>query len=258
MSAYNNISDDIAIPGMIAEGIQGHKNIRSRVAQGTIQFGDPAMGYVGDDVNCYPFALDVAKIVFDADFEASNSCVITVDGDAWDAVVYATSHDNTMDLLIAEGTAQGYEVALDATDTDNRTIYIKKSTVGSAVGTVTEAVTGGSGQPDGTITYQTDQVFLGCAVYIAKDVVSSNTATYSQYDEVCVGERGIYWMYSTGTISADDDVYLSTAGLITATAGLTIACKSRSDNVTTTTNSDAITKVEVNGIYKPYSDIAWV
>ena len=259
MSAYGDL--DQAIPGLLAEGIQNNSAIKSRSIQDSagIEFGATVWGYVGNEDKCYNFSLDTAKIVFDADFVTSNSIVITVDGDAWAAVVFDTDHDTTMDALITQGTAEGYEVALDASDSDNRTIYIKKATAGTAVGTVTEAVTGGASQPTGTITYQSDQVFLGIAMYDAKNIATANAGKYLQYEVVNIVQYGVVWATSTGTINALDDVYaVATTGVLTATAGLTINVKAQGNSTTVGTGSDPVTKIEVRGIYKPNAEIAWV
>jgi hypothetical protein len=256
MSAYNNI--DTAIAGLKADNNDVTRVI-SRAIQdsGGISFGASVWGYLGEEDKCYGFYLDTAKIVFDADFVASNSIVITVDGTAADAVSFDTDHDTTMDALITELTGEGWDASLDATDTDNRTIYIRKSK-GSAVGTVSEAVTGGGSQPTGTITYETSQVFLGVAMYTAKNVDSSGTGKYEQYDSVSIVNRGTIWATITGTVNAEDDAYIETTnGTFDDTAGLTVSCKFKSNDYDNPTTSDKLAIIECNGSYKPYTERAW-
>lgn len=102
---------------------------------------------------------NVSTLVFDADFVASNSIVITVNGEATAAVVYATSHDNTMNLVLAaiRGLSTVASATLDSTDSDNRTFIIK---VIDAPAVVTEAITGGSSQATGTATKSLDVTSL--------------------------------------------------------------------------------------------------
>lgn len=266
MGAYNNL--DQAIPGLIAEGIQCNSSIRSRSAKQDIQFGKPVMGYLGDAVSAYNYALDTSKLVFDADFVASNTIDITVNGEAITQVTFTTDHDTTAGLVrdaIAALTitdsvlgSVGVDCILDPTDANNRTFYIRAK--GLDV-TVTEDVQAGGSQATGTITYQTDQVFLGVSVFINKDVASSNVAKYFQNQLIGIMEKGIIWAYINGTINADDDAYLDNAGSdkgnFSATAGDTIGCKFRSNNYSNSTTSDTLAMLEVRGIYKPNAEIAW-
>src|SRR4030043_2369039 len=88
-----------------------------------------------------------ATITFDSNFQASNSIVITVDGVACDAVVYAVSQENTMNLIKAE-----IEAETGLTDTTVtigadpfRTLYIVREEGG--VASLSVVITGGAGQP---------------------------------------------------------------------------------------------------------------
>jgi hypothetical protein len=98
-------------------------------------------------------ASDIAELVFDADFVASNDITITITVNGTDddvgPVSFNADHDTTMDDLVAALVAAGYPAQLDPSDVDNRTIFIW---VGSPVAAVTEEVTGGVSQPDGTVT----------------------------------------------------------------------------------------------------------
>ena len=153
MSQYDEL--DIAILGMRADS-NPVSRIESFAAQEAINFGYPVFGYEGDTERCYAYHNDVAKFVYDIDFEASNSTVVTVNGVDTDPVVYASSHDNTMDLLITAITAlAGVDANLGDVSGDNRTVYIR--TVGLD-NTSTSLTTGGSNQAVATITVQSDQV----------------------------------------------------------------------------------------------------
>lgn len=258
---YDNI--EVAMAGLIAEGIEGKRSIKSRVAQTSagIEFGAPCMGYIGDSVECYPMILDTAKIVFDGDWGTADAAYFTVNGVNSATVTYATSHANTMDLLVAAlGAMTGVDVyEADATeDATNRTIYVR--TKGTTI-TVTMTDTAAT-PPNETITYETDQVFLGIAAYSAKNLSTAGAAKYEQYEDVNMLEYGTIWALSTGTISALQALYMSvtagaTLGRQTATAGKTVATKAKSGNVTVQT-STTLTKIEVHGQYKLYSEKTWI
>ena len=216
MPAYGDI--DQAIPGLIAEGIQNVSSIRSRAAKQDIQFGKSVMGYLGDAVSAYNYALDTAKVVFDSDFASPDAVTFTVNGVSTASVVFATSHANTMDLLITA--LRGLTVvdsvlgnisvdaALDPADGTNRTIYIRTTGVDNTTSMADDAGT----PPAETITYQTDQVFIGVAVYSSKNVTTSNVAKYFVDEAVNVMEKGLIYGYINGTPAADDDAFLDNAG----------------------------------------------
>lgn len=258
--AYDTLEQ--AIAGLIAEGIESKRSIKSRVNQNSsgINFGAPAMGYIGDDEECYPMILDTAKIVFDADFDGTDALSVTVNGVETATVTYAVSHANTMDLLVAAiGALSGVDVyeASATEDSDNRTIYAR--TKGSTITvSVTEKV---ATIPGSTITYETDQVFLGIAAYTAKNLSTAGSAKYEQYEDVNILEYGTIWALSTGTISALQALYMSvtsgaTLGRQTATAGKTVNTVAKSDNITVQT-STTLAKIEVKGQYKLYSEKTW-
>jgi len=214
MSAYDYI--DTARAGLLSDldnQIEG--GWAAKPAAG-IEFGYPVFGYVGDKVSAYTYLNDVGKIVFDADFEASNSIIITVNTVDTTPVVYATSHDNTMDLVLAAINAlDGVEAVLDADDTDNRTFYIL---VKGATAAVAEAVTGGSGQPDGTITYTTGQVYIGMAV-----MTQNSAGLYEQYDAVNVLVKGKVWAQSNTAAAANMPAYVASNGKVANAGGATTA-----------------------------------
>lgn len=209
MSAYDYI--DNARAGLLSDldnQIEGGWAVKPAAG---IEFGYPVFGYVGDVKGAYSYvADDTSKLVFDADFVASNSIVITVNGVSAGAVVYATSHDNTMDLVLAALNAMtDVEAVLDAADTDNRTFYIRIK--GTTV-VVTEAVTGGASQPDGTITQGTSQVYLGLAA-----MTQNSAGLYEQYDAINVLVRGKLWAQSNTAAEANFSAYPESGGKVGST-----------------------------------------
>lgn len=202
MAAYGDM--DRGIPGMKSGS---YSRVESKVAQEEIAFGLPVFGYIGEDGKCWGYKNDVGKIVFDADFEASNVITITVNTVAADDVTYASSHDNTMDLLLAAVQAlEGVEAALDSTDTDNRTLLIR---VKGETAAVTEAVVGGSGQPDGTITYGSGQIFLGVSLFTQKMPYDSSAA-YDAEDAVNVMVDGWIRGETAAAVSVNGTPYVVT------------------------------------------------
>lgn len=94
------------------------------------------------------------KVVFDADFVASNSIVFTVNGDAVTAVPFTTDQGTTMAALetAIEADITDAVVTLDAGDTTERTLDI--SIPGTGVQSLSIAITGGTSQPSDTLTFQ--------------------------------------------------------------------------------------------------------
>lgn len=244
MSAYNNMNASFA--GMKADG-NGFSRVTSYPAYEEIEFGAPVFGYRGtEDTDAVSkIYKDTSKLVFDADFVASNSIVITLDGTALDPVVFDTDHDTTIAAVVAAIAAAGYDAKLDASDTDSRTIYIKKNYTDI---TVAEAVTGGTSQPNGTITYESQMVFKGVALHTHKYTAETGDGDYQQYDTVSVLEYGIIWVLTSGAVTSDVSAYVEDSGTdknkFTETATeADVNCVFRS------TRSDAgLAEVEVKGI----------
>lgn len=265
MPEYGNM--DIAIPGLQVEGIQSVSSIRSRVAKQAIDFGNPVMGYLGDEVSSYNYALDTSKIVWDADFVTGNTIEIVVNGQSTGLIPFNSTHNDTMDDVLAAVTALtitdsvlgtvGVDASLDGAAAPNRTLYIRAKGLDL---TVTEEVLSGASQATGTITYQTDQVFIGVAFFVQKDIAVAGAGGFRVDQSVSVMERGIVWVNVNAPTVADDDAYIDNAGGdkgVFAAAGDTINCKFRSNNTTNSTTSDVIAKLEARGIYKPNAEIVW-
>lgn len=264
MGEYGNF--DIAISGQIAENIQTYRSIRTRAAKQIINFGTPVMGYIGDEVAGYNYKLDTAKLVFDADFVTSNTITITVNGESTGAVPFNTDHNTTAadvvtaikGLVITDSVLGTVNVdcILDPTDSNNRTFLIR--TKGLDI-TVTEDVQAGASQATGTITYSTDQVYLGIAVHIHKEPTTQDgIAQYLVDEAVNVMEHGAIYALVNTPIAVNDDAYIDNAGSdkgAFASSGDTVNCKFKSNLVTI--GSDKLAIVGTRGIYKPNTEIAW-
>jgi uncharacterized protein YaiE (UPF0345 family) len=122
-----------------------------------------------------------SKVVWDADFVTSNTIDVSVGGVSATQVTFATSHANTMTLVIAAVEAiANISCELDATDANGRTILITKDGRNTAIGTVVEAVAAGAGQADGTITYDEDWYTIGVFIW-DDDVQGSVTSDVGSY-----------------------------------------------------------------------------
>jgi hypothetical protein len=215
--------------------------IDSFTAAEDIEFGYAVFSYPGEK-KAYNYHNDVAKLVFDGDFVASNTIDISVSGEAAPQVTYATSHDNTANLVVdAINTLDGVECVLDSADTDNRTFLIREKGVDTAV---TEDVQAGAGQVSGTITYQSGQVFVGLA--LRTTMPYSGTANYPEYCEVNVLERGKCYVETSSAAVQNQPAFVDNAGSdkgkFANAAGLTVDCRFRSDVA-----SAGLAVVEVNG-----------
>lgn len=267
MGQYGSM--DIWIPGQSVEENQEVVSIKSRAAQEDISFGRAVCGYLGDENKAWNYKLDTTKLVFSADLSASNSVVITVNGVATVAEVFDTTHLAQMLLIIAKikaltfvdghGDTCYYDCILDTTDATNRTLLIRAK---GATCVASGVVTGGSAVTIAA-TYQSDQVFLGIAAYIAKDVVYDGTNTYAKYfadESVNIVEKGIYVVYVKGTIQADAVAYImATSGNAALgyfyPSGDTTNCMFRSDRVTI--GSDYLVALEIRGIVKFQAARTW-
>lgn len=219
MGAYDYMDEAVAglLDGLDNQ-IEGRRAVKDLAG---IEFGYPVFGYVADTKGAYAFKKDVGKIVFDADFVTSNSILITVNGVSAGAVVFATDHDTTADLVVAAVAAlAGVECVLDSADATNRTFLIR---VKGATAVVTEAVTLGATQADGTITYDTGQVFLGICCK-----TQNAPGLYEQYDAVNIVVDGRVWAQSGSAASNLDPVYVADSGKV-ANAGEAIGANFKSN-----------------------------
>lgn len=200
-----------------------------------IPYGYPVFGHLGNDKSVYSYKNDVAKIVYSADFIASNSAVITVDGVAITATVYATDHDAQIAAMVVKLNAlAGIEAVLDPADTDSRTILIQKKTKSFVTNDVTSVITGGSSVPTVAVTYGSSQVFLGVSLFVQKAPslgVTTNQG-YEQYESVAVMADGEIWVPVSAAVKANNEAYVSTSGAGIAkfaASGLAVSARYKSN-----------------------------
>lgn len=192
MSAYGDM--DQAVAGL-KFGLDSRVESWAVQDEEGIPFGLAVFGYQGDGNKAYRYHNDRATMVFDADFVASNSIVltITVDGvaDALSPVVFATDQATTMGLLITALTAAGYTAQRTDIAGDDRTIEL---IVKGEDPLFEEAVTGGASQPTGTVTYDSSQVLAGISLFVQKEPSAAETALWEQYESMNVLTSG--WVFA--------------------------------------------------------------
>ena len=230
MAAYGYT--DPAMAGLI-EGFGDARTVDPAILQEAVPFGQPLFGYQGEmPTKAWAFKKDVAKLVYSADFVASNSIAVSVNGTAITPVVYATSHAVTIAAVVTAIKAIGFEAVLDPADSNSRTILVRAKGTNA---TATSAVTLGGSQATCTITYACGQIFLGVHAFKHVDP-SKSPAQYDQCDVLRIGtiwgttasgsalkNQGAVYVASTGKFAASGDAIASvrytsneadTAGLV--------------------------------------------
>jgi len=243
MGAYDTMEQLIAGMKYDLDG-----TVESWTANEDIEFGIPLFAIAGEEDICSPYYADVTKVVYDIDFEGSNSIAFSVDGVAITPVVYATSHAATMAALIAAiAGLTGVECVADATDVSNNTLLVRK-TYTTYVCTTT--VTGGSNQAVGTITYHSSMIFIGGCLRTQKE--AAGTAKYLQYEAVNVITEGKLAGLTTSVVVSNNVLVGDGTGW-NATTGAATTGKCRKDAA-----SGALTLIQVDGqAAGTYSDIAF-
>lgn len=210
------------------------------LAAEAIEFGRPVFSYPGEK-NAYGYYNDLAKLVFDADFVASNTIDITVNTVAITQVTFTTDHDTTAGLVRdAIAALDGVECVLDTDDATNRTFLIRTK---GATAAVTEAVAAGASQADGTITYESGQVYVGLSMRTLK--LYAENANYPANKELNVLERGKCYCETNVAVEENVAAYVDIAGADAGkfnTAGLLIDARYRS-----TESAAGLAIVETNG-----------
>jgi len=181
-----------------------------------INFGYPVFGYAGDDDSegnfgtAWKYHLDTSVVTFDADFDASDTVTVTVNGVEGDTVTYATDHDTTMDLIVASIEAIAPTATVTLTDqSDNRkiSIFIPGTDV-----VATYAIAGGSTVGD-DVAVSSSQVFLGVALFTQKEPATvGGDAYYETGDAMNVLTKGKIWAVSYAAVDSTDTAYVETSG----------------------------------------------
>lgn len=202
-------------------------DIVTAAAKAIIQFGEPVLRAVGDELGGY--VLDKLALTFSADFVASNVIAGSILGQAV-SVTYATSHAATFAALVtALDAVAGVDIV--ASDATARTITLKTDGKFTALAL---AVTGGASQATLAIALPTDRVLAGIALRVQKAPVSAVLgARYDLTEAVPVMVEGGIWVEASKAVSAFAKAYLTTSGKFTDSAVGAIATKYSFNSSTT-------------------------
>lgn len=239
-TAYN-LSQGEFFAGMKADS--RFDEVESFAAEETIPFGAGVAAEAGNVKTVRVPNKDVATLVFDADFVASNTIDLDVNGVSISQVTFATDHDTTAGLLVAAIAAlTGVTCELDSGDANNRTFIIEAENTTIVVDNV--VVAGGASQAGSTVTYAADDVFRGIALSTHKEAEANGDVQYNQYDAVSVLRKGVAVVNASKAVTADSIAYLIPDGTGTftdASTGNIQAGRFRS-----TVAAAGLVKVEVN------------
>jgi len=205
MGAYGDM--DQAVAGQLSGIDKSIRTLRCVDAAG-LPFGRAVMVNSGDKDGGYGYKQDTVKIAFSADLVTSNSVALTINGTALSAVVFATSHAHTMDLLKAAIEAAFPTATVTLTDaTNNReiTVFIKGTQM-SASGVVTL----GASQATVTATLTSAQIFAGVSVFVQKEYNAANQ--YNQNEAMNVLRRGECWVEVSEAVAAHNPAYIVQSG----------------------------------------------
>lgn len=191
-------------------------------AVATIVPGDLVFAYKGE-TKAYKYVADTAKTAFSADFVTSNTINGTVNGVAIAQVTFATSHANTMTLLInAVKALAGVEAVLDSTDGAGRTLLIR--TKGATI-TVDFTVAAGGSQATDTNTYASGQLFRGVAKYATRvPGTIGGSGTYAIGEEIPVVRLADIWAASASGLTQGAQAFVTTAGVF-GTSGVDVGAR---------------------------------
>lgn len=192
----------------------------------TIKPGDLIFAYKGE-TKAYKYLADTAKAVFSADLVASNVINGTVNGVAIAPVTFATSHANTMTLLInAVKALTGVEAVLDSTDANGRTLLIRTK---GATSTVLFTVTLGGSQATASYTYASGALFRGVAKYATRvQPIGGGAASYAIGEEIPVLRLADVIAASASGLAAGAQAFITTAGVF-GTSGVDVGARALGD-----------------------------
>lgn len=234
MSAYGDLNPGVA--GLI---VTRNPKVDTGIVQEAMTPGMPVFGYTNSGNKVWKLKADVSKLVFSGDLGASNSTVITVNGVASAAVVYATSHAATIAAVVnAIKALTGVEAVLDSDDTNSRTILVRTK---GATSTASGAVTGGSAVTITPTNGLYGQVFRGI---LAKEnlvpATVGGSAAFAQYDAAPVVYNADIWAQAASGVESNEKAFVSVSTSVFATSGQDVGVRT-----IVSRNSDGVGVVRV-------------
>lgn len=240
-----------AISGQVAT--LEDKTIKTRVAIQSIEFGSAVVAGANAGTEVKNIKKSKASITYSADFVASNSIPMTVNGASITPVVYASSHSATFSALISAINALDGVSAVAGT---GREILI---TIDGALENITLSsydVSGGASQPTTTISYSSVDSFEGVAVVRhGQPLVINGDDKYNLNDAVNVLTKGVVWVKTVASVAYGDSVYVyndksnpSNQGQFTnsSSGNLAVSGAKFASSASGSTSSPALVKIEFN------------
>jgi hypothetical protein len=177
-----------------------------------IPVGCAVVRRVGSPNECRLPRANKANLVFAGDLVASNTINLKINGVAITQVTYATSHANTIDLLVAAILAHAaVSAATDpSSDSNNRTIAITAED-GLDLAITEIVVAAGAGQTTGSATYTTVDSVQGFALHEHATTIldeSDSLVKYPANSGVNVLRQGALYVRTEEAVTAGDDVHV--------------------------------------------------
>jgi hypothetical protein len=188
--------------------------------------------------------LNKTTLSADADLIASNSTVVTLNGTALDAVVYATSHADTMAAIAAEIDTHPDVQSADypGSGRDIEIIGLNGAEVSASAVT-----TGGASQAGWTQVQAVNGVFRGIAMHQHTEPsgVGTNDAKYNDQEAASIVRQGMVWVVVNEAVASDADAYLVVGGSDAGKFGVTSSGNIKSGKYRSPTAGAGIAKLEV-------------
>lgn len=237
MTAYNDMNPGVA--GLIQSRAP---KVSTGIAQESMTAGLPVFSYTGSGDKVWKLKADVSSLLLSADLSASNSTVITVNGVASAAVVYATSHTATMDAIVnAVKAIPGVEAVRDSSNA--RTILIRTK---GLTATASGVVSGGSAVTVTPTNGLFGQVFRGIlALEHVVPTTQGGSATFVQYDAVPVAASCEMWVQAAAGVDSNEKAYVDAATGAFAASGQDVGVRCK---ISRNSNGVALVAVDDSGI----------
>lgn len=237
MTAYADMNPGVA--GLIQSR---YPKVATGIAQEALTAGLPVFGYANSGEKVWKLKADVSSILFSADLSASNSTVVTVNGVASAAVVYATSHSATMDAIVnAIKAIPGVEAVRDSGNT--RTILIRTK---GATSTASGVVTGGSAVTVTPTNGLFGQVFKGIvSLEHTAPTTQGGSASFVQYDAVPVVTGADIWAQAAAGVDSNEKAYVDVATGAFAASGQDVGVRCK---ISRNSNGIALVAVDDSGL----------
>lgn len=241
----------VAFAGLKADA--GFDRIESFAAEGAVGFG---LGVVnGESADQVKIPIQNKSILsIDADLIASNSTIVTVNGNATTATVYATSHEATMAAIAAKVAVLTGVASATYSGTGRDITIIGENGIEIDASAVT---TLGASQGTWTQAQSSNDTVRGISIHQHVEKQADGTAEYLDEEAVGVMRQGLVWMRQEtsdiGTLAVDDDVYINVAiagvqrGRVTSvSAGNLQIPTGKCRELSVDPDGNAIVKVEIN------------